>query len=578
MEKISKPGEYKGYSEKQYDTHIVTSQYIEMRDGTRLAADIYRPAVNEAPVSTPLPVIFQHSMGRGMVRPDGKVIRGHMLRGVLELVKYGYVVAEIDRRGMGASYGTRRGYHDITENKDAHDITEWLASQPWSNGNIGVVGCSNMGEAAMHVAIEMPPHLKAIFAGCYNWNKYDGFLRGGIRANWGAGPDRTAEQDLQSALVDDDTDTSMLREAVEQHRENTSLRELWRTMPYRDSHSKLTDSPFWIEGSESTYEEYIEKTGVAIYTYGGWFDDFRTQGLVTLTNLTNPGKILIGPWQHCATDNFDIAAERLRFFDYWLKGVDNGIMKEPPVRYYTIHAPEGKQWRFTDQWPLSEEQRTRLIFTGGESGTFASINDGMLMIEETAEIRFATSSWEDNGLYKDVYITDYSVSCPPNWPMLSQTCVLDEKGLTYTSKPVPSDLEITGCPVAHIWISSTATEANIFAYLEDVDPDNDTEIITDGRLRASLRQCNKPPYNYLGLPWHRSNSEDVKPLVPGEPVELIFDMLAISWIIKTGHRLRVTITAADPREFEREEMIPPPEITLYRDNIHLSYIDIPVIP
>jgi len=576
VKKVSEPGKYTGYSEKQYDGYVVTSRYIEVRDGTKLAADIYRPAIDGKPVDKPFPVIFQHSMGRGMQRPDGAIMRGHMLRGVLELVTYGYVVAEIDRRGMGASFGTRRGYHDMTENKDAYDITEWLAAQPWSDGNIGVVGCSNMGEAAVHVAIEMPPHLKAIFAGCYNWNKYDGFLRGGIRANWGAGPDRTSEQDLQSAPVDDDTDKSLLREAVGAHRGNTSLRDLWRSMPYRDSHSELTNSKFWMEGSVSTYRESIEKGGAAMYTYGGWFDDFRTQGLVTLKNLSNPGKILIGPWQHCGTDHFDIASERLRFFDYWLKGVDNGIMKEPPVYYYTMNAREGKEWRFASRWPLPGEQRKNLIFTNGTSGTVSSVNDGVLMIADKDEVPPDPGKKEDRE--KDKYTTDYTVSNPPNWPMLAQTSVLDEKGLTYTSAPLRSDMEMTGCPVAHIWMSSTAADANIFVYLEDVDPDGNVEIITDGRLRASLRKSNSPPYDYLGLPWHRSNEKDAEALISGDPVELVFDLLATSWNVKARHRIRVTLTAADPREFERKEMSPPPEITIYRNQQHRSYVDMPVIP
>jgi len=138
-------------------------------------------------------------------------------------------------------------------------------------------------------------------------------------------------------------------------------------------------------------------------------------------------------------------------------------------------------------------------------------------------------------------------------------------------------MEITGCPVAHIWMSSTATDGNIFVYLEDVNPDGDVEIITDGRLRASLRKSNPPSYDYLGLPWHRSHEEDAKPLIPGEPVELVFDLLAISWNMKAGHRIRVTLTAADPREFERKEIAPSPEITIYRNQTHQSYIDIPVI-
>ena len=92
-----------------------------------------------------------------------------------QLVKYGYVVVEVERRGLGACFGARRGYNDRTEARDAFEVTEWLARQPWSTGKVGVQGCSNTGDAAMHAASLAPPALKAVMAGCFSWNKYDGF-------------------------------------------------------------------------------------------------------------------------------------------------------------------------------------------------------------------------------------------------------------------------------------------------------------------------------------------------------------------------------------------------------------------
>jgi uncharacterized protein len=163
-----------------------------------------------------------------------------------------------------------------------------LAQQSWSNGKIGVFGCSNTGEAALHAPTAMPPHLKAVFAGCYSWNKFDGFFRGGILANWGTGPQTSPLSAGLSAIpVDEDVDGSMLKEAISQHEKQISLLGLWKSMPFRDSWSDLVGSRFWQEGSVSTYQNAIERTGVGIYSYGGWYDDFRREALVARANLHN---------------------------------------------------------------------------------------------------------------------------------------------------------------------------------------------------------------------------------------------------------------------------------------------------
>lgn len=160
QQRISSPGHYAGYSRTLYSEWVRTSQYVTVRDGTRLAADIYRPAVNGKAVAQVYPVVWQHTFARTRSRTD-TVVPGSVFAMVKELTKYGYVVVEVDRRGMGASFGARRGYLDRTEARDAFDVTEWLAAQSWSDGNVGVYGCSNTGAAAMQVPTLMPPHLKA---------------------------------------------------------------------------------------------------------------------------------------------------------------------------------------------------------------------------------------------------------------------------------------------------------------------------------------------------------------------------------------------------------------------------------
>ena len=153
----------------------------------------------------------------------------------------------------------------------------------------------------------------------------------------------------------------------------------------------------------------------------------------------------------------------------------------------------------------------------------------------------------------------------------------DKKGLTYTSPPLSSDLEVTGHPVVHLWVSSSAGDGDFFVYLEDVSEANYSKYITEGNLRASYRAISAAPYEYLGLPYHRSNAEDIADL-PDEPVELVFDLLPTSYVFEAGHRIRITITCADKDNYLTPQLDPPPTVQLYREADHASYIELPIIP
>src|SRR5580692_3722954 len=150
-------GSYSGYSPELYPEQIKTSFYLPMRDGVRLAVDLYRPAANGKPVEGKFPVVWHHTFDRRLVSTPGT----NAAYAAPELTKYGYVVAFVERRGLSASFGERRGYNDRIEAEDAYEVNEWLARQPWSDGKVGIVGCSNTGAAAMHAITVRPPHLLA---------------------------------------------------------------------------------------------------------------------------------------------------------------------------------------------------------------------------------------------------------------------------------------------------------------------------------------------------------------------------------------------------------------------------------
>ena len=263
-----------------YDEQTVTSFYLPMRDGVQIAVSLHRPARNGVPIEGKFPVIWHHALD---IQPAGTRSGKAQLdsRDITQLVYSGYVVAIAARRGAGATTGVRRGYEDITEAYDGYEINEWLARQPWSTGAVGMYGCSNTGEAVMHVLKVRPPHLKAAFAGCFAWNRYDGHARGGILANWGTGPTRSIEDDMKAVPVQDDQDRQQLRRAAEEHQASTNLLELMKDMPYRDSFSSMVMSRFWVEASPSSYMDQIRQADVPLYIQAGWYDDMRREGAVT---------------------------------------------------------------------------------------------------------------------------------------------------------------------------------------------------------------------------------------------------------------------------------------------------------
>ena len=359
-ERISVFGRYQGYSAQSFPDPVRTSFYLPMRDGVRLAVDLYRPGAGGKPAEGRFPVVWHHTLDRRAVTDPAT----NAAYAAAELAKFGYVVAYVERRGLGASFGERRGYNDRIEAQDAYEVNEWLARQSWSNGRVGIVGCSNTGVAGMHAITMRPPHLVAAFLGCFAWDTYDWTLRGGIFAQWGTGVQRTVEDDLKSKPVDGDEAKVLLLEAAREHRQNTNLAALWHGMPFRDDFSPLTASRFWSEGSIASYADQMRESGVALYITGGWRDDLRRDAWVTFNNWT-PGRrhIVIGPWIHCRNPGLDLFAEMRRFFDFYLKGLDNGFDRDPPIHYFTVNAPAGREWRAAGAWPSAARRPSRCATT-----------------------------------------------------------------------------------------------------------------------------------------------------------------------------------------------------------------------
>ena len=569
--RLSQPGTYKGYSEPLYNGRTSSSQYITMRDGTKLAALIIRPAQDGKTVSTPLPVIWTHN----------RYHRENVFSWpyVMPILKYGYVIVSVDVRGSGASFGKYVGLFSPEETNDAYDITEWLAVQPWSNGNIGMYGRSYMGITQFMAASKAPPHLKAIFPEMSEFDHYSFIYPGGVFHDdffrqWG---NMIKKLDTDGMAVTDDLYKTILQEALKEHAANQDVYETYSPLHYRDSVSTITDTQPYIVNNPAGYLKEIRSSGVPVYNWAGWNDMFPKDALLWYSNLTNPRKIVIGPWAHPELGSLDITTEMLRWYDYWLKGIDNGVMDEAPIYYYTMGAGKKSGWHAAWQWPLPNEKRTNYYFDGERSDSVASVNDGSLSLASPAATAGA-----------DVYQTDYSAASggATRWtagydlmnPPYPNTMMFnDEKGLTYTTPPLTAEVEVTGHPVVHLWVASSASDGDFFVYLEDVSEAKYSKYVTEGNLRASHRAVSTAPYEYLGLPYHRSNTEDIADL-PGQPVELVFDLLPTSYVFDAGHRIRVTITAADKANALPLQMDPPPTVQVFREADHASYISLPIIP
>ncbi len=563
----SRPGVYSGYSEKIYaEDYQINSQYIKMRDGNKIAIDIYRPIDKSSGevIEKQLPVLWMHTPYNRRYNgenTDALTVENYAGKAA-NLVPYGYVVATADFRGLYASYGHNEGYNrgewvGAAQN-DAYDITEWLAQQPWSNGKIGMWGCSATGGSQMQAASTAPPSLKAIFPMSFEFDAYSFRVPGGISGSRAGGLEDTTgmtaqeKRDRWAAPVEKDKDSTALKKAVAEHSNNI---ESAGYIPYRDAFStKLEDEnsrQWWVKSSPSTYLEKINNSGIAMYMAANWNEGFTKHGpFFAYNNIKTPRKLILGPGAHCDWDaveeltNLDITVEELRFFDYWLKGIDNGIMEEPPVYYFTYNTDEDKQWKSATNWPLPNEKRFKFY-----------LGEGSLSLTK-----------EDVNTGTDKTIVNYDAN-----PATDSIGVI-----IYETAPLESDMQVTGHPSINLWVSSSDNDGDFIATIQDVSPEGEVSSYNiQGQLRASTRKLTKPPYNNLGLPFHSSSRHDIMPLNAEEPTQLEFPILPTSVIFKKGHKIRLAISFST-RGTEAKN--PAPEVTIHRDNDeHVSYLTLPII-
>ena len=589
--RVSSFGRYSGYSEVRYDGYQRTSRYVTMRDGVRLAIDILRPTKGSVVATGPFPVVWSHvRYQRSNQLANGtKVDFPKWMGGGSDMLgRHGYIVVAVDTRGGGASFGTQPGFFSREETRDAYEITEWLAKQPWSTGKIGMLGRSYLGITQLFAASERPPHLKAIFpemsvfewypmiypGGIFRddfftqWQKLTHMLDNSIPGAWF----RLTAAQVQP--VDGPAGPARRDSAIAAHGPNRDVFEMWSGVPFRNSIDPKTGKQIHLERSPATYIDAINHSGVAVYMMGGWFDAFPRDAVLWYANLTVPQKLVIGPWFHGGNEGFDRDTERLRWFDYWLKGVQNGIMREPPITYKVISAPEDRAWRSAGRWPIAEASPTPYYFSRGPSGSVHSRNDGSLGSLAPSATAAADSQRVDTTATMGPgtrWAATYGGTI--GYPDLAPN---DARGFTYTTGKLTRDVEVIGHPIVHVWVTSSERDADLFAYLEDVDSAGRSDYVTEGALRASHRKLAPAPFKNFGLPWTSSLVGDAAPLA-ATPTELVFDLLPTAKRFAAGHRIRLTITGADRDTHHKVYPATPPQVVIYRDRSYPSHVVLPMV-
>jgi uncharacterized protein len=581
-----------------YRRSTQSSRYLTMRDGVRIAVDIYLPEGIEPGKRIPA-IVMQTRYIRSLHGrwPFKRLVKGRFFRLVTAFVRRGYAWVYADARGSGASFGTRSHPYGADEIADAGELIDWVVSQPWSDGQVGAWGSSYTGGSALRIAATGHPALKAIMPRFAMFDMYaDAVFPGGLHLRWltdawstlaGALDDnrihkfvglRAKVATKGIAPVDGDTKKKLLALAVADHAANGDVADLVKGITYRDDSPKDRPGETLDQLSPHGHLQGLKEADVAMYFVSGWMDAAFIRSQTNLyMNLKGPKtKLTIGPWDHGGYQNvspivvrrrprFDHIAEALRFFDKHLKGVETGIHAEAPVHYFTMVE---EAWKTAPTWPPPGATPTRFYFSerGGLTSSAPSGTDGGDDYRVDMKVGSGSRSrWNSliNLRHRAIRYWDRAVQ--------------DKRLLVYETKPLGASQEVTGHPLARIWLSSDAEDGAIFVYLEDVAPDGRVTYVTEGLLRALHRRVSPEAAPYeTPTPAHSFKRHDGRPLTPGQPTELLIELYPTSYLFKARHRIRVAIAGADKDHFAPVNQ-EAPRLRIHRSRDRASSIELPLM-
>jgi putative CocE/NonD family hydrolase len=548
---------------------------VEMRDGVSLMTDIYLPAG-----SGPFPVILTRLPYGTKTEFAFQPATGHFF------AENGFAYVTQNVRGCFGSEGTFSAYIDGQEIPDAYDTIDWIVSQEWSNGIVGVMGESYHGYTALAAAASGHSAIKAISAANITLAREDEVLDGAYPLHgsglWMLRMDAVANGQYQ------DTDQIDLY-----HLPLMTMGEAYglRDVLWRDRVSGYLADP----GARraQALDDY-ETVRVPALHFGGWYDPF-TRGTIAIWegvklysgdhDASEMQWLVMGPWDHKSMsvhlsgraaptkigrrDTGSAAVSTygdtlLEFFTFFLKREDNGFIDVPRVQYFNIGDND---WRYGEQWPPKESRLRSLFFHS--KGNAGSADDGLLDFVPPRDEPADSYTYDPRD---PVSITEGS-NVWSRAAGLPDRAILPERDdvLTYETRPLLDDLDITGPIAVELYASSSAPDTDFTAALVDVYPDGYSLLIQEGILRASFRDKDADP----------------SPIGPGEVYTLVIDLWSTSYTVPAGHKLRVEVSSSNFPRFARNlnngepfgtsDRIEVADQTVYHTNSYPSRLVLPVI-
>ena len=555
---------------------------VPMRDGVSICVDVYRPDSDEpVPALLAFAIYNKDVQGPGGLPPQpawAPLWTGPLEAGDTRLfVSRGYAHVIGMPRGFGKSGdGGSRAW-------DSYDLIEWIAEQPWCDGNVGMVGISGFGAEQLHAAKQKPPHLKAIFP--YDPRGAYGTL-GGFREEYPGGVLHLFRYLVGHFSVQHPT-TEPLAPDREVLWEEATANPDYRMYPHvhnvltmkgriaRPFFETLID-PYEQEGTPERAEAAAEAIEVPSYLGTGWYGYTYKTHLLGAQSwwrlLRAPKKLLLTGPAHLERPFHTLHDEILRWHDHWLKGVDTGVLDDPPVRYWVMGANE---WRTADDWPPPEVEWKPFWLTSWE---------------RLREEAFTPGSTDDD--------------IPPDaFAQMPLTQTRKVQSLRYLSEPLAHDLLVAGPSVLHLHAAIDGEDTNWFVALKDVGPthpltvregerelphDTPERELTRGWLKASNRALD-PDRSTPERPFHRLTRAAAQPVVPGEVTEYAIEILPTANLFRAGHRICVEVSSMDAPTgvggATNAEYLPYHICsahtrlhTIYHDPVRPSHVLLPVIP
>ena len=547
---------------------------VPMRDGVTLAADAYeadmdkpRPAlVALSPYGKELQALALTTPPQRRPSPlwDGCIEAGDIAR----IVSEDYVHVIGDLRGSGDSEGEHIGNYNaggVSLGQDAYDFIEWVAEQPWCDGNVGMVGISYFGSMQVLAAAERPPHLKAIFVSGGHYEFYETTYHGGIMwfmpraAREGRGGDSgwAFTDGVKSRMIEEFSPEELKAKVAERLTDPDiqAWPNLVHTLNYPKNHEAWFDIVMnqfdgeWYE--ERNPNELAHNIDIPVWLQldqgRGWTLDSTIE---VFDRVKGPKKLTIGAYPPMQSRPFIEEHDKMfAWYDYWLKGIDNGIMDEPQVDVFV----EGSRETITaDQWPPKEIDYRELYLRPRHK---------LSTEPETMGVEYAAP----DGFYQ------------------APLTVTDEVQILSWSTPVFEEAtEMIGTGAAHIFAEIDQPDTNFILRLWDYAPNGSRQLITTGYLKASHRELDEERTTH-GNPYHPHTR--AVPVEPGVIEEYVIRLYPFAASFQPGHRLTVELSNAEPLVDDHNSLLPPDAFHLpvgrpvahkiYRDAEHPSRLVLP---